>query len=1299
MYCSNVQALAGDAVFPNVFSLSKSETDDDKKHNTATSSGGSAGSHKKKAHGDQPPPEPTSPPPPAASSAQQGSDLDSSVERNHLMKKVYPKLQLYCAERGWELHIVDLHQGLVSELSHVSYMQRCCLDELASCQQHPYIFVLFLNDLYGVTIPPSIEADDFQQMLAAAKDPEQAAILNKWYTADAVVMPATVEINNKERLELKESAILLAALFNAMTAVQRDKYMCSVMEQEVRRGILHDNFDPDTVLWVNRTFSGFPHDVAAHPNCCDYADAAAADGDADVVRFVRDRLSMLKKQVHHRLLMNRSNVLRHQVEWHERHGVCPEKVPEHGAYVEKMCAQFEESAQRVVDKIVRSRQEKEEDKPFKRITDKLHQDLGNSHSYCKSLLESYVEWPAPLQHVENYTKNAHTTQPLVVHGPRGSGKGALLAKVVSRCSQWLSDCICVFRFVKASPGCSLGDTLRSICEQLAIIYGLPRGWQVKEPFGEIMRRLPGDRTLIILVDGIDECRPYDDIRGVDWVPVTLPTNVKVIVTVGDDTSCMAELQNRFSDAACYYQMPPVTQQVAESVFRTVAQACGRTISDKRADETLAAVRACTSPLHVQLLSRLACVSRDDDVARCVGGTLDEQIVKAIDDAGRNAASASLLRHALGYLLLARDGVSHAELLDLLSCDNTALDSVAAAAAADPAVRRFPPLLWARLAAALEPYLLTNVIGGRQLLRLRHRSMADLLRARHAADDVDLNAPLREYFSGRWANGAEKPAAAAGKKKGTGSDRCVAAQPEKFADSVYNSRRLTELPHAAHACASDDASAAEYLFDVNWLLAKLHGCDVHQVIQDVMLAIAKAHGDQDLQLLLEVLRLSSHALENDPSQLFVQLGIRLNKLMSDSADAAYPRMRKLYEAVTAEDRDYFEPSALECLLSPRADTAADDTAAAAAADGKRGVVVSSIYRLKATNKFMVCLLYERGEIHVWDMHACAVVRTLRGLSAPRDTKFIDDLKAVVLCNRELKIYNLDTGEMEVKLKGIMNQKMPFYELHDQNHVVSMSRNRMYIHVIQISTGDTQSTFKAGEDRFLNSLTVSSNGHYLVCGDETQKPTPLLVWDLNNRKLIYDLRINNHEFQTKMLTVSSDGHFVVCACKEVISEDAINNVVIYDLTTGTVFKKWKPGYNTTAIAISSEADWVTTALDNGNILLWDLTTGTCKFTMKGHYSAVDNLIASTDGSRLLSYDSTGFDRSVRLWDLNTGKCLGALTLDDNIVSCQLSPDGSMVALALPGWENVLTLRLRKQPLQPDTESYGSPDRAENVYTVAE
>lgn len=60
---------------------------------------------------------------------------------------------------------------------------------------------------------------------------------------------------------------------------------------------------------------------------------------------------------------------------------------------------------------------------------------------------------------------------------------------------------------------------------------------------------------------------------------------------------------------------------------------------------------------------------------------------------------------------------------------------------------------------------------------------------------------------------------------------------------------------------------------------------------------------------------------------------------------------------------------------------------------------------------------------------------------------------------------------------MNQKMPYYGLHDSDHLVALSRNRMYVNLMNLTTGDLVTTFKAGEDRFLNSLLVSGNGRYV------------------------------------------------------------------------------------------------------------------------------------------------------------------------------------------------------------------------------
>lgn len=85
-------------------------------------------------------------------------------------------------------------------------------------------------------------------------------------------------------------------------------------------------------------------------------------------------------------------------------------------------------------------------------------------------------------------------------------------------------------------------------------------------------------------------------------------------------------------------------------------------------------------------------------------------------------------------------------------------------------------------------------------------------------------------------------------------------------------------------------------------------------------------------------------------------------------------------------------------------------------------------------------------------SCKPVRILKGVPYPTNLIPIDQFRCVVLCRRELRIYNLDTGSFVTKLKGVMNQKMPYFGLHDQSHLVALSRNRMYVNLMNLETGE-------------------------------------------------------------------------------------------------------------------------------------------------------------------------------------------------------------------------------------------------------
>ena len=48
------------------------------------------------------------------------------------MDYVYPKLRLYCIERGYELNVIDLHWGLPDEHLNDHSLKELCLNELKS---------------------------------------------------------------------------------------------------------------------------------------------------------------------------------------------------------------------------------------------------------------------------------------------------------------------------------------------------------------------------------------------------------------------------------------------------------------------------------------------------------------------------------------------------------------------------------------------------------------------------------------------------------------------------------------------------------------------------------------------------------------------------------------------------------------------------------------------------------------------------------------------------------------------------------------------------------------------------------------------------------------------------------------------------------------------------------------------------------------------------------------------------------------------------------------------------------------
>ena len=225
------------------------------------------------------------------------------------------------------------------------------------------------------------------------------------------------------------------------------------------------------------------------------------------------------------------------------------------------------------------------------------------------------------------------------------------------------------------------------------------------------------------------------------------------------------------------------------------------------------------------------------------------------------------------------------------------------------------------------------------------------------------------------------------------------------------------------------------------------------------------------------------------------------------------------------------------------------------------IVSFVSFIKNLESYVISFSKTKNEIKIWNVKNLKIVRSIKLDMPPKDIRFIDSYKCVLLIERKLHLFDLNKCEHLNDLKTTMDKNMPFFELHNENILVYLNRNRLSVTMTKLPTKNEdnaarqletqesisgggggvisqkvatkptkhQNQFKAGEDRFMNSLLVSKNGKVMICGDETQKPFPLIVWNLYEQKLIHDFRWQGHEFLTNIQSVTTSGKYLICACK--------------------------------------------------------------------------------------------------------------------------------------------------------------------------
>ena len=614
---------------------------------------------------------------------------DLVEERNALQREVFPVLRQLCEQHGARFQAIDLRWGVRDEAVLGQRMMDVCLAEIERCQRTRIKpnFIILLGDRYGKPpLPARVQAPEFEAVLSSVNAETDLALIEGWYERDDNAVPAEyllksrtgefVDANQWKEIEGSLGAALRKAARTAgLTPDALLKYEGSASHQEIVKGL------------------GTTPEDRRHT----FAFLRATDSANEPAE-----LTELK------------NFLRAQLGGNA--------VEYNAGDITGLCDDVRASLSKVI---------LEEVSRFESRT-ALELELEAHHVFARERSRQFTGRALVLDAITDYLKRSDL-RPLVVHGPSGSGKSAIIAKASE-------DHGGIRRFIGATPEASNGLTLlRSLCEEIGERYGqagaLPATFnELVVQFQDRLRMATADRPIILYIDALDQLGAQDPAAAADWLPRELPPHCRVVLSTIDVSPILANAE-----------LVPVTAFSVKEAGETLdfwLRDAKRTLRDDQRAKVLAESRL---PLYLKLAFEEARLWRSfDPLDECVlgdglAGIIDRLFVRLSEPGNHGEV---LVRHALGFLAAARYGLTEDEMLEVLAANDAVWEDFEGAKRhiLPDAVRRLPVIVWSRLHLDLEPYLTERAVPGGTAISFYHRKLAE-----RVAKDKAFHAELARYF--------------------------------------------------------------------------------------------------------------------------------------------------------------------------------------------------------------------------------------------------------------------------------------------------------------------------------------------------------------------------------------------------------------------------------------------------------------------------------------------------------------------------------------------------------------------------
>jgi WD40 repeat protein len=908
--------------------------------------------------------------------------------------------------------------------------------------------------------------------------------------------------------------------------------------------------------------------------------------------------------------------------------------------------------------------------PTETVTEPLAEEQDYHDRFMESRLRVYVGRDEVQRRLLEFADGAATV-PCLVSGPSGAGKSAALARFFTDYHRRHPDVLAVPHFIGASPrSTSLRQLLRRLCLVLKSRFGFEdevpeETVPLRVTFRDFLARVPADSRVLLVIDALNQLDEAEGGQDLQWLPLGLPPQVKVVV------SCIADPDRPETVLEAFGRRPhqalalePLRDEERREIIRAVPSLSAKTLDDSQVDLLLSNL-ATTNPLFLlvaleelrgfgsydQLNDRIASLPREGDTVTA----LFDQVLTRLEE----EFDTELVRLVLLLLASARRGLSERELRSLTASLPGADDLFA-------------------VLRQLRPYLLRRG----SLVDFYHRNLFKAVRARYlAAEEVErtAHACLAEFFHEQDYR-LESP-----------EEQRPPLRPSAPQQRPVNVRKVDELLWQRLQAGQAD-EGANLLLDLAYLEAKSEAGMVFELAGEftaVTQALPEGNRRRLLELLEEGLRHDIHFIHRhyrdypqglfqclwnrcwwydcpeaanhyrDGSQVWAEgppwetpRKDRLSTLLETwrrTRQQQYPRffwvrmLRPLEMPLRSGDRLVLrghdrKATSAACfptkpwLVSGSFDGTVriwgecdGEEVKRLSSPGGRGRVLSIAVHPNET--LIASGEKDTGKIYLWDLETDSIADSFTGQYCDILSVAIDptgQYLAGVSENRNTQAGELIVWALTTRRKLRRDHfdrpiRCATFSPDGRWLACAVDQNGLYIK--SVSSEESYQLRRRRSEKIVNCIAFSPSGDFVATGGSDRV---VRVWSLANRSLAREF-VRRHEREVTSVAWSRDGRFIV-------SGSGDQTIRVWVVESGQEQRCFRGHQNEVwSVCFLPHGNEVVSASHDNTARVWDCTRNWNSAAPDGHSSWINDLTFSFDGNSLVT---GGKDGKICVWNARTG-----------------------------------------------------------------